>query len=59
MRHSPLRLRAYRVHVRISLCVIALASYSQQSQRYVNEEAGFDYVIPQTIKEMQTLKNYL
>ena len=28
-----------------------LASYSQQSQRYVSEEAGFDYVIPETIKK--------
>lgn len=27
-----------------------LASYSQQSQRYVSEEAGFDYVIPPSIK---------
>lgn len=27
-----------------------LASYSQQSQRYVSEEAGFDFVIPPTIK---------
>src|SRR4030066_416487 len=27
-----------------------LASYSQQSQRYVSEENGFDYVLPQTIK---------
>jgi thymidylate synthase (FAD) len=28
-----------------------LASYSQQSQRYVSEEAGFDYLIPETIKK--------
>ncbi len=28
-----------------------LASYSQQSQRYVSEEAGFDYVIPPSIKK--------
>src|SRR4030067_384565 len=27
-----------------------LASYSQQSQRYVSETAGFDYVIPKTIE---------
>lgn len=27
-----------------------LASYSQQSQRYVSEAAGFDYVIPPSIK---------
>ncbi|HMK42895.1 MAG TPA: FAD-dependent thymidylate synthase [Dissulfurispiraceae bacterium] len=27
-----------------------LASYSQQSQRYVSEESGFDYIIPPTIK---------
>ncbi len=27
-----------------------LASYSQQSQRYVSEESGFDYVVPKTIK---------
>lgn len=28
-----------------------LASYSQQSQRYVSEETGFDYVIPPSIRE--------
>ncbi|HSW64220.1 MAG TPA: FAD-dependent thymidylate synthase [Dissulfurispiraceae bacterium] len=28
-----------------------LASYSQQSQRYVSEETGFDYVIPPSIKD--------
>ena len=28
-----------------------LASYSQQSQRYVSEASGFDYVIPPSIKE--------
>lgn len=28
-----------------------LASYSQQSQRYVSEAAGFDYVIPPSIKD--------
>jgi len=33
-----------------------LASYSQQSQRYVSEEAGFDYVIPPTIKKNKELK---
>jgi thymidylate synthase (FAD) len=33
-----------------------LASYSQQSQRYVSEEAGFDYVIPPVIKEDKELK---
>jgi thymidylate synthase (FAD) len=33
-----------------------LASYSQQSQRYVSEEAGFDYVIPPLIKEDKELK---
>src|SRR4030067_3844068 len=35
-----------------------LASYSQQSQRYVSEEAGFDYVIPETIKKDRELKKY-
>lgn len=34
-----------------------LASYSQQSQRYVSEEAGFDYVIPPVIKEDKELKS--
>lgn len=33
-----------------------LASYSQQSQRYVSEEAGFDYIIPETIKKDKELK---
>lgn len=33
-----------------------LASYSQQSQRYVSEENGFDYVIPPVIKEDKDLK---
>jgi thymidylate synthase (FAD) len=28
-----------------------LASYSQQSQRYVSEEAGFDFIIPPSIKK--------
>ncbi len=35
-----------------------LASYSQQSQRYVSEEAGFDYVIPETIKGDEDLEQY-
>lgn len=35
-----------------------LASYSQQSQRYVSEEAGFDYVIPRTIKGDKELERY-
>ncbi|MBI5075386.1 MAG: FAD-dependent thymidylate synthase [Nitrospirae bacterium] len=35
-----------------------LASYSQQSQRYVGEEAGFDYVIPPTIKGDADLERY-
>lgn len=35
-----------------------LASYSQQSQRYVSEEAGFDFVIPQAIKGDVELENY-
>ncbi len=35
-----------------------LASYSQQSQRYVSEESGFDYVIPQTIKGDKELERY-
>ncbi len=35
-----------------------LASYSQQSQRYVSEETGFDYVIPPIIKEDKALKRY-
>lgn len=33
-----------------------LASYSQQSQRYVSEESGFDYIIPPSIKEDKKLK---
>jgi thymidylate synthase (FAD) len=33
-----------------------LASYSQQSQRYVGEEEGFSYVIPPVIKEDPDLK---
>lgn len=35
-----------------------LASYSQQSQRYVSEQAGFDYVIPPIIKEDRELRKY-
>lgn len=35
-----------------------LASYSQQSQRYVSEEAGFDYVIPPVIREDPELRQY-
>ena len=34
-----------------------LASYSQQSQRYVSEESGFDYIIPPSVKEDKELKN--
>ncbi len=33
-----------------------LASYSQQSQRYVSEEKGFDYIIPPSIKNDKKLK---
>jgi thymidylate synthase (FAD) len=33
-----------------------LASYSQQSQRYVSEEAGFDYIIPPAIASDGELK---
>jgi thymidylate synthase (FAD) len=33
-----------------------LASYSQQSQRYVSEESGFDYIIPPSIKSNGKLK---
>jgi len=35
-----------------------LASYSQQSQRYVSEEAGFDYVVPPSIESDPELKRY-
>ncbi len=35
-----------------------LASYSQQSQRYVSEEAGFDYVIPPSIRDDPELRGY-
>ncbi|MCX7771256.1 MAG: FAD-dependent thymidylate synthase [Proteobacteria bacterium] len=34
-----------------------LASYSQQSQRYVSEETGFDYIVPPLFKEDKNLKN--
>jgi len=33
-----------------------LASYSQQSQRYVSEKAGFDYIIPPSIKKDKRLR---
>ena len=33
-----------------------LASYSQQSQRYVGKTSGFDYVIPPAVKEDTELK---
>lgn len=35
-----------------------LASYSQQSQRYVSEKAGFDYIIPPVIQEDDELRSY-
>ncbi|HSB52543.1 MAG TPA: FAD-dependent thymidylate synthase, partial [Dissulfurispiraceae bacterium] len=35
-----------------------LASYSQQSQRYVSEEAGFDYVVPPLISGDSELREY-
>ena len=35
-----------------------LASYSQQSQRYVSEESGFDFVIPPSIKKDRELSRY-
>lgn len=35
-----------------------LASYSQQSQRYVSEKNGFDYIIPETIKKDKNLNKY-
>jgi len=35
-----------------------LASYSQQSQRYVSEEAGFDFLMPPTIKEDPELASF-
>ncbi|HDL20200.1 MAG TPA: FAD-dependent thymidylate synthase [Nitrospirae bacterium] len=33
-----------------------VASYSQQSQRYVSEESGFDYIIPPSVKNDKKLK---
>lgn len=35
-----------------------VASYSQQSQRYVSEEEGFDYIIPGTIQRDDELEQY-
>jgi thymidylate synthase (FAD) len=35
-----------------------LASYSQQSQRYVSERQGFDYIIPPSIEKNRELKKY-
>lgn len=35
-----------------------IASYSQQSQRYVREKKQFDYVIPDKIKEVPTAEKY-
>ncbi len=35
-----------------------LASYSQQSQRYVSEEAGFEYVVPPLISGDSELREY-
>jgi thymidylate synthase (FAD) len=35
-----------------------IASYSQQSQRYVSETAGFDYIVPPIIKEDPELERY-
>jgi thymidylate synthase (FAD) len=35
-----------------------LASFSQQSQRYVSEEAGFDYIVPPSIENDPELKEY-
>jgi thymidylate synthase (FAD) len=35
-----------------------LASFSQQSQRYVSEEAGFDYIVPPSIEKDPELKRY-
>lgn len=34
-----------------------IASYSQQSQRYVSEEEGFDFITPPSIKEDEELRN--
>lgn len=33
-----------------------IASYSQQSQRYVSEEKGFDFIVPPTIKQNEAAK---
>jgi thymidylate synthase (FAD) len=35
-----------------------LASFSQQSQRYVSEEAGFDYIVPPSVEKDPELKRY-
>ncbi len=35
-----------------------IASYSQQSQRYVSESSGFDYVVPESIKADKELTAY-
>ncbi|TNF55422.1 FAD-dependent thymidylate synthase [bacterium] len=35
-----------------------LASYSQQSQRYVSEETGFDYIIPPAVKEDEEMRKF-
>lgn len=35
-----------------------IASYSQQSQRYVSETSGFDYIIPPSIRKNSELKEY-
>jgi len=35
-----------------------IASFSQQSQRYVSEEAGFDYIVPPSIESDPELKRY-
>ncbi len=35
-----------------------LASYSQQSQRYVSEEKGFRYIMPPSIREDKELRQY-
>jgi thymidylate synthase (FAD) len=35
-----------------------LASFSQQSQRYVSEEAGFDYIVPPAVENDAELKRY-
>ncbi len=34
-----------------------IASYSQQSQRYVSEEWGFDFIVPPSIAEDEALKS--